>query len=145
MTAAVEMNRIDPVMTSPVPVNPTRSIEELIDEAIAYGDAGNFQAAVISLNEAILSSPYDPRLYAMRGGCLAIMGNYDAALADSTHAISLNPDPEVLGLIYLTMAGCYGMRGDMEAGMMYLRLSAELGNEEARELLAEAEAEGIFR
>ena len=100
---------------------------------------------MISLNEAILSSPYDPKLYAMRGGCLAIMGSYDEALADSTHAISLNPDPEVLGLIYLTMAGCYGMRGDMEAAMMYLRLSAELGNEEARELLAEAEAEGIFR
>ena len=71
------------------------------ESAIEYGNAGNLEAAVIQLDQAILLNPGLTEAYIARGRARADLDRYPEAIEDYNVAIEMDPDDP---LIYIDRA-----------------------------------------
>jgi len=102
---------------APVPqIDPVDAINagKLNDSALKHAAAGEYQAALSDLNNALAIAPRGAWLYANRAFVYRRMGNSDLALKDYAHAIEADPNFEIA---YLGRAGFYTEGGNYDAAI----------------------------
>lgn len=86
--------------------NPLFAIS-LLNRAKDQYAKGQYEAAIVSCNEALAFNPNLQQIYNCRGRCYFELKNYDEALADQNRAIELQLDSAQAycdrGLTYITL------------------------------------------
>ncbi|MEN9216119.1 MAG: tetratricopeptide repeat protein [Gloeomargarita sp. HHBFW_bins_162] len=86
------------------------TVESLLQRAVERGQRGDFEAAILELNQVIKLAPNNATAFTLRGVAYTNMGNAKQALEDFTKAIQLAPKA----------AAPYGYRGIVRRQMMDL-------------------------
>jgi Flp pilus assembly protein TadD len=67
------------------------TVESLLQRAVERGRRGDFEAAILELNQVIQLAPTNATAFTLRGVAYTNLGNAKQALADFTKAIELAP------------------------------------------------------
>jgi Flp pilus assembly protein TadD, contains TPR repeats len=67
------------------------TVESLLQRAVERGRQGDFEAAILALNQVIQLAPTNATAFTLRGVAYTNLGNAKQALADFTKAIELAP------------------------------------------------------
>ena len=112
-----------------------------IMQGLEHKNNGNHKAAITEFNKAIELDSEIEDAYAFRAGSFSSIGEWDKAIADYTHVITLNKNDEnhvSRGLAYFMAGKHKEARPDLEEA---LRLNPECIN--AKNALAELEKIGF--
>ncbi len=70
---------------------PAVDMYKKFDHAVALGDKGQYEAAIVEWRELLSTNPDDARIHNNLGGALARTGQYAEAIAEYERALTLNP------------------------------------------------------
>lgn len=98
----------------------------------SYGELGKPDSAIFYLENCLKKAPGDSKVYNNLGNAYGLMGNFPKALENFEKSIAL--DPENANALY-NLGVTYGIMGDTLKADSILRVSAQKGNEGARNAL----------
>lgn len=98
----------------------------------SFGEMGKPDSAILYLENCLKRSEGDSKVYNNLGNAYGLLGNFPKALQNFEKAIALDPDNA--NALY-NLAVTYGIQGDTLKADSILRISAQKGNEGARNSL----------
>ena len=93
------------------------------EEQLAKRD---LQGAVQTFREAVVHSPYDPKMHFMLGQVLFHTRQYQSAVESLNQAVRFDLKD---GHVYFLLGGCYDMLGDSQKAIQSLKKSVEIFRE----------------
>ncbi|MBI5031502.1 MAG: tetratricopeptide repeat protein [Chloroflexi bacterium] len=108
--------------------------EYYCQRGIAYGYKKDYAHAIADLTRAIELEPKNDSNYKVRGVDYHNSGDYVRAIADYSQAINLAPSKSQY---YFERAKSYRLKGDRESARRDMTKAVELGNQDAKKMLAE--------
>jgi len=127
VTPAVQA--IAEVTPTPVPAQsapqaaPDVDVEQLLSDAIAAIQAGNFQEAIDLANTLLQAEPDNTQAYLVRGVANSQLGHFDESIADLSSAIETAP---YSWDIYNFRAGAYTQQGELGEAILDYERAIEL-------------------
>ncbi|MBI3793210.1 MAG: tetratricopeptide repeat protein [Nitrospinae bacterium] len=130
-------NEALPLFSKAVEVNPSLAAAYL-GRGNAYNGLKQFEMAIREYNRAVELNPRLGAAFLGRGHSRFMLADFNAALEDLNRAIEINPS---LDWAYLNRGKVYKRLGKPNLAVQDFKTAASLGNQKAREILAEGRRE----
>lgn len=114
--------RAMPTATASSTPEPTRSLEQLVTDAIDASNAGEWTLAVSWLDQALAAAPENAQAWLLRATAHRALGNAELAEADYGQALRIDPN---LAAAYFGRAILYQEQGQNEAALADFSLAIE--------------------
>lgn len=107
-------------------LDPRNRAATFVNRGILYLARGEQERALADFNRAIVTDPRLAEAYTHRGLAQLMLRNYQAAVTDITHGLSMTPGPAETHKAYYTRAVAYEELGNIRAAYADYRHANEL-------------------